>query len=84
MLSIASTRSVTSFENFSRSTDRDPPAGTCVSYAASTQTEPKRRISSLRRPAADSTRIALKEFEQTSSANPSVLCAGVLFTGRIS
>ncbi len=84
MFGSASTRSVTSFENASRSTDREPPAGTRVSYAHSTHREPNRLISSFRSPAAEATRSALKEFEQMSSAKPSVLCAGVLFTGRIS
>ena len=84
MFGSASTRSVTSLENASRSTDKEPPAGTRVCFAHSTHSEPNRLISSLRSPAAEATRSALKEFEQMSSAKPSVLCAGVLFTGRIS
>ena len=43
-----------------------------------------RRISSFRSPAALSMRAAFKEFEQMSSANPALLCAGENFCGFIS
>ena len=72
-------------EKPSRSTASAPPAGTWLASAARITSEPSRRISSCSRPTAlvlaSSER---NEFEQTSSARPSVLCAAVLRTGRIS
>ena len=47
--------------------------------------EPQRRISSCSRPTAFSSLSSeRKELEQTSSASPSVWCASVVRTGRIS
>ena len=60
--------SVTIWENILRSTASAPPAATDEASAALRQTEPKRRISSFKSPAAESMREALSEFEQTSSA----------------
>ena len=71
-------------ENSSLSTASAPPAATEVLSAASMVTEPRRRISSLSNPAADSSRIAFSELEQTSSAKPSLFWAGVRFSGFIS
>ena len=48
-----------------------PPAGTSQAKAAGTHTLPSRRISSLSSPAALSSRLAFRELEHTSSANPS-------------
>src|SRR5260221_2895675 len=76
--------SVTRDENRSRPPAGPPPAGTRVSSAARIASDPSRRISSLRRPTALSSLSPRKEFEQTSSARPSVLWTAVGFTGRIS
>ena len=78
------TMRVTSSENSVRLTASAPPAGTAVFSAAAQITEPKRRISSFSRPQALSTRAALSEFEQTSSAKPLYLWAGEYFCGFIS
>ena len=56
-----------------------PPAATEHLSAAKRQSEPNRRISSFKRPAAESILAALSEFEHTSSARRSLLCAGVFF-----
>ena len=66
------------------STASAPPAGTRVASAASMTSEPSVRISSLSSPTAFSSRSERSEFEQTSSANPSHLCAGVRLHGFIS
>ena len=75
---------VTASENLSRSTASAPPAATAAALAAGMHTEPSRRISSLRSPAALSSLDALSELEQTSSASLSVRCAGERFAGFIS
>ena len=75
---------VTRRENWSRSTARAPPAGTAHCSAQGTSREPRRRISSFKRPAALSTRLALRELEQMSSARPWLLWAGENFWGFIS
>ena len=71
-------------ENPSRSTASAPPAGTRQASAASMTSEPSRRISSLSRPTAFSTLFARSELEHTSSAKPSLRCAGVKLLGLIS
>ena len=76
--------SVTSCANCSLSTASAPPAGTLHLSAQVMRNEPSLRISSFNSPAALSTRIALSEFEQTSSPNKSDLCAGDFLTGFIS
>src|SRR4051794_13811401 len=76
--------SVTRDENKSRSTASAAPAGTRVSSAARMISDPRRRISSFSRPTALSSLSPRNEFEQTSSAKPSVLWTGVGRTGRIS
>ena len=55
-------------ENSPRSTARAPPAGTADFSAQAISREPNRRISSFKRPAALSMRLALRELEQISSA----------------
>src|SRR6202011_3041862 len=76
---------VTAAENPSRSTANAPPAGTWLASAARMISEPSRRISAWSNPtallAASSDR---NEFEHTSSARPSVRCASVMRSGRIS
>src|ERR1700712_5550232 len=76
---------VTAAEKPSRSTARAPPAGTWLASAARMISEPKRRISACSSPtallAASSER---NELEHTSSARPSVRCASVMRSGRIS
>src|SRR3954469_16955673 len=76
--------SVTRDEKTSRSTASAAPAGTRASSAHRMTNDPSRRISSLRRPTALSSLSPRKEFEQTSSARPSVLWTAVGLTGRIS
>ena len=76
--------SVTRDENRSRSTASAAPAGTRASSAHRMMSDPSRRISSFSRPTALSSLSPRKEFEQTSSARPSVLWTAVGFTGRIS
>ena len=61
-----------------------PPAGTLDCLAIGTVSEPKRAISSFKRPAALSIREALSEFEHTSSQNKSDLCASLFLIGFIS
>ena len=72
-------RSVTAAEKPSRSTASAEPAGTLCASAAAMISEPSPRISAWSSPtallAASSER---KLFEQTSSASPSVWCAGVI------
>ncbi len=81
----AESRRVTSAENTSRSTASAPPAGTSASAAAAIITLPSRRISQCSRPTAlVSSSSERNEFEQTSSASPSVWCASVPRWGRIS
>ena len=76
---------VTSAENRSRSTASAPPAGSLWRSPAAMISEPARRISSCSRPTAlVSASSERNELEQTSSASPSVLCASVCRTGRIS
>ena len=71
-------------ENSSRSTAKAPPAGTADFSAQAISKEPRRRISSFKRPAALSTRLAFKELEQISSAKPWLWWAGENFWGFIS
>ena len=71
-------------EKRSRSTASALPAGTSDAYAASMTSEPRRRISSLSTPTAFASIFDLSEFEQTSSANPGLWCAGEYFDGFIS
>ena len=80
----AATSRSTSSENRWRSTASAPPAGTAERRAQSRRTEPIFASSSLRRPAAESGRVDLKEFEHTSSARLPVWCAGESVSGRIS
>jgi hypothetical protein len=70
--------------NCSRSTESAPPEGTALRSAASMTSEPRRRISSFRRPAGVVSRFDFSELLQTSSARSPVLWAGVRRTGRIS
>jgi hypothetical protein len=70
--------------NSTRSTASADPAGTRQVSATRTTSEPTRRISSLRIPAALVISEEPSEFEQTSSASWSVLCAAVGRVGRIS
>ena len=71
-------------ENSSRLTASAPPAGTAHLYAVSTHTDDSSAISALRSPPAEEMRSAFREFEQTSSAKPSILWAGDFFCGFIS
>ena len=71
-------------EKPSLSTASAPPAATRFLSADSMMREPRRRISSLSRPAALSTRAALRELEQISSAKSGLWCAGEYFCGFIS
>ena len=81
----AASLSETSAEKASRSTASAPPAGSLCRSAACMMSEPARRISSWSRPTAlASGSSERKEFEQTSSAQPPVLCASVKRAGRIS
>ena len=75
---------VTRSENFSRSTAKAPPAETLVSSAQAMVREDSIRISSFRSPAADPRREAFRELEQTSSAKPGYLWAGLYRWGFIS
>ena len=76
---------VTSAENRSRSTASAPPAGSLWRSPAAMISERARRISSCSRPTAlVSASSERNELEHTSSASPSVLCASVCRTGRIS
>src|SRR5581483_3432514 len=68
----------------SRSTASEPPAGTRFRSATAMTSDPRRRISSFRRPIAVVRSALRKLFEQTSSARRSVVCASVPRTGRIS
>src|SRR6476646_1439734 len=83
-LGSAEIASVTLAANVSRSTARACPAGTLVPLAMRNSSESTRRISSFSSQGAVFSLSDLSEFEQTSSANLSVWCAGVDFTGRIS
>ena len=75
----------TSAEKASRSTASAPPAGSLWCSATCMMSEPARRISSWSRPTAFVSKSSeRKEFEQTSSAQPPVLCASVSRPGRIS
>ena len=81
----AASAAVTAAEKPSRSTASAPPAGTWWLSAARMISEPSRRISSCSRPTAlCSPSSERNELEQTSSAKPSVLCAAVARSGRIS
>lgn len=75
---------VTNPEKASRSTARVPPAATLVSYAAVMTMEPSLAISSLRMPDAAARSTALSELLHTSSARPSIECAGEKRIGFIS
>ena len=76
---------VTPAEKISRSTASAPPAGTAAFAPSRIMSELSLRISSCSKPTAlCSWSSERKEFEQTSSAQPSVLCAGVSLIGRIS
>ena len=68
----------------SRSTASAPPAATRLISALSMTSEPSRRSSSFRRPTAFVRSSPRREFEQTSSAKYSLLCAGVNLSGFIS
>ena len=79
--------SVTSRENFSRSTAKAPPAGTLASFAHESINEFANSSSSFEIPAAEilsSLFSEPSELLQTISANNPVLCAGVKRAGRIS
>ena len=76
--------SVTAFENSSLSTASAPPAGTLVASAQRIMIEPRQRSSCLSSPTALSSLSERRELEQTSSANPSLLCAGERREGFIS
>ena len=71
-------------ENLSLSTANAPPAGTCVASAHLIMIESNILISSFKSPTALVTLFALNELEHTNSPKFSVLCAGVIFFGRIS
>ena len=71
-------------EKPSRSTASAPPAATRFASADSMMSEPIFRISALRSPTALLSSSLRREFEQTSSAKPAALCAGVYFSGFIS
>ena len=71
-------------ENLSLSTANAPPAGTCVASAHFMIKESSILISSFNKPTAFVILLALNEFEHTNSAKFCVLCAGVIFFGRIS
>ena len=72
MFGLSSIARPTSAENRPRSTARAPPAGTADSFARRMSLDPIFSSSSFRSPAALSCLIDLREFEQTSSAKPSV------------
>ena len=76
--------SVTSAENFSRSTASAPPAGTLFFLANRIITLSSFSISFFNTPTALLKLSPLNELEQTSSANDDVWCAGVILTGLIS
>src|SRR5229473_3525782 len=80
----ASTACVTPSAKCIRSTARQAPAGTRGASATRMTSEPRRRISSLSSPTAVSSVALRKEFEHTSSARRSVVCASVPRRGRIS
>src|SRR5881628_1562703 len=80
----ASTACVMPSAKSTRSTARQAPAGTRVASATRMTSEPRRRISSLSSPTAVSSVALRKEFEHTSSARRSVVCASVPRRGRIS
>ncbi len=78
-------RSVTAAEKASRSTARAPPAGSWCRSPISMISPPAWRISQCSRPTAlFSSSSERNEFEQTSSASPSVWWASVPRVGRIS
>jgi len=64
-----------------RSTASASPAGTRARSASSSTADPSRRSSSCKSPIAFSGLSERSEFEQTSSASPSDLCAGERRTG---
>ena len=68
----------------SRSTASASPAGTAVRSAERMMSESSRRSSSFRTPCARWGLLLLSELLQTSSARRPVLCAGGIFSGRIS
>jgi hypothetical protein len=72
-------RAVTASEKPWRSTASADPAGTLCASAEAMISEPSARISACRRPTALLTSSSERKlFEQTSSASPSVWCAGVI------
>ena len=75
------TISVTAALKASRSTASAPPAATRVASAAFSRWLPSSFISALSRPEAESSRSAFRLLEQTSSAKPSLLWAGLNLTG---
>src|SRR5438270_4574021 len=70
--------------NLSRSTASAAPAGTRLSSATRMTSDPRRRISSFKRPTALSSLSPRNELLHTSSARRSVLWTAVGRTGRIS
>ena len=68
----------------SLSTASAPPAATLFVSALSMISEPILRISAFNRPTALVSSSLRSEFEQTSSAKYSDVCAGVIFAGFIS
>ena len=74
----------TAAENFSLSTASALPEGTLHSLAMRSSTHPIASSSALRVPDAVSSASDFSELEHTSSASPSVECAPVIRTGRIS
>ena len=77
MRGLCSTSLPTRPEKTSLSTASAPPAGTDACLAHASSSLPIISSSSLRRPAAESRLVLLRELEQTSSAMPSVWCAAV-------
>ncbi len=76
---------VTPSEKPSRSTASAPPAGSMWRSPIAITSEPARRISAWSSPTAFvSASSERNELEQTNSAKPPVLCAGVIEAGRIS
>jgi hypothetical protein len=74
-------RRVISAEKRSRSTAIAPPAGTRTLSPTCITSEPARRISSFSSPTALLSAAPRKELEQTSSAKPSPVWAGVRALG---
>ena len=77
-------KSVMAFEKPSRSTAKALPAGTRCSSAKRMIKLSTIRSSCFKTPTAFKSVSLRNEFEHTNSANADVLCAGVIFLGRIS